>query len=850
MDLYLYSKRLDLAATSLADLQLLVPALADELDPTNAATIARIQAKLPALVQSDVAEPVRIYSYDDAGVTLSSWITDAAVTVTVGLGAANAQTNGNYSTATAAISGSSRLASLVMNTQALADALTGRRAANLVLQVRQAPANGGETVLWLPLQVLPGVIGSPTNEDNVADISAAAASAAAAALSAAAASTSAAAALVSQNAAAASKTAADADAATAAAAAVSTAADAISTAADAAQTAADNIAASASAAASAASASAALVSQAAAAASAASAALTAAGAYKGGVAGASVPATSALAGDYYRITSVGTSQSKTWAVGDMAIYNGSSGSWTQLSGILPYATAAQARAGTDTTSALNSSTGNERALLGDFTRQIRDSLYSDGSTSNRRAEWTPGTAGAVAALPVSIPGEIDVPTSNPGATAWLLAFHTTGSSPSLSTANTFIVYHDTAGGLNIRQNGATTSDSRILYYAGFRAAYSGLRVRMMLVYASPNSTTAPVVYINGVDVTASFTTIVNGAGADWISSALVTTVFLSNHNGTAGRFQPHAPILGALTAAEVLDWTQSGRLPTWCEIGTGSAVGQLTNTGFETGTPPAATGWSFGASGSSTSANVAGVGVSGGNAAVFVVDGSNSTATITQPHSVVIGCAYRIVFSAKVDSTAGSPSIGSDVSPSIGGALSTSFVTFDQTFIATLASTSNAILKRGSNCAGRTITIDNVQLYDLGPIAKPVIQPIAVLADAGANKIAGILTSGITPITEKRDWVIQGSTNTNGNQQLRGASVFFNTNAHRIDSWVINNAGTSKTVSLGNASAGTQYLNAGTAAAGLSDTTLATRFNATVNLWVNSNGTDVLTHTVSGRKVD
>lgn len=75
----------------------------------------------------------------------------------------------------------------------------------------------------------------------------------------------------------------------------------------------------------------------AAAASAASASLSAAQAqnaiasqFKGGLAGNAVPATSALAGDTYRITSAGTSQSITWAIGDMAVYNGTSGSWTRL----------------------------------------------------------------------------------------------------------------------------------------------------------------------------------------------------------------------------------------------------------------------------------------------------------------------------------------------------------------------------------------------------------------------------------------------------------------------------------------------------------------------------------------
>lgn len=56
-------------------------------------------------------------------------------------------------------------------------------------------------------------------------------------------------------------------------------------------------------------------------------------AYRGGVAGGSVPATSTAAGDYYIITAGGTSQGKTWAVGDLAIYEGTSGNWTQVAGL-------------------------------------------------------------------------------------------------------------------------------------------------------------------------------------------------------------------------------------------------------------------------------------------------------------------------------------------------------------------------------------------------------------------------------------------------------------------------------------------------------------------------------------
>ena len=72
----------------------------------------------------------------------------------------------------------------------------------------------------------------------------------------------------------------------------------------------------------------------AAAASAAQAAAIAAGLnYKGTVAGASVAATSTAAGDCYLISSAGTSQTKTWAAGDLAVYRGTSGNWDQIGAV-------------------------------------------------------------------------------------------------------------------------------------------------------------------------------------------------------------------------------------------------------------------------------------------------------------------------------------------------------------------------------------------------------------------------------------------------------------------------------------------------------------------------------------
>jgi hypothetical protein len=58
--------------------------------------------------------------------------------------------------------------------------------------------------------------------------------------------------------------------------------------------------------------------------------ITAGGTDAGTVSGASVPATQTGAGYYQRITTAGTSQGKTWAIGDYAFYLGASGTYLQI----------------------------------------------------------------------------------------------------------------------------------------------------------------------------------------------------------------------------------------------------------------------------------------------------------------------------------------------------------------------------------------------------------------------------------------------------------------------------------------------------------------------------------------
>lgn len=170
MELYFYTSRLDVAATSLADLTSLITALADESDPTNAATIDNVTGKIPPLVQSDTGEPLTLKFYDDAS-TPAAWAADSGVSLAIGLGYQDA--NQSYvftSTATTEIVSTYRTATLALNTARLQSELSkwlGMSGSNsrcrprFYLHLRKTTSGVSETVALLPVQVLPGVLSNP-----------------------------------------------------------------------------------------------------------------------------------------------------------------------------------------------------------------------------------------------------------------------------------------------------------------------------------------------------------------------------------------------------------------------------------------------------------------------------------------------------------------------------------------------------------------------------------------------------------------------------------------------------------------------------------------------------------------
>lgn len=158
MNLFLVKGYLDVAATTLADAQALLAAMADPTTSANGATIERVMDKLESLVQADSGEPLVISSIDDTAGTISAWVTDAGVTLAAAVGFPDPSTTMSYVTAGAfSIVGNTRSAVLDLSGATLTEALritAGRRSSvRMTLHVRKTEDDVTETVALLSVSV-------------------------------------------------------------------------------------------------------------------------------------------------------------------------------------------------------------------------------------------------------------------------------------------------------------------------------------------------------------------------------------------------------------------------------------------------------------------------------------------------------------------------------------------------------------------------------------------------------------------------------------------------------------------------------------------------------------------------
>jgi hypothetical protein len=164
--------------------------------------------------------------------------------------------------------------------------------------------------------------------------------------------------------------------------------------------------------------------------------------------------------------------------------------------------------------------------------------------------------------------------------------------------------------------------------------------------------------------------------------------------------------------------------------------------------------------------------------------------------------------------------------------------------VESIAGGTNFVFSRASGAgASKTSWYDNVILERIGAIVDLDFTVGAgyQATDRSTNNLHGTLFNGVEFTVPRKVAVVYATTATNGNQQMLG-TLAIPTNAI-IEDIIVNSTG-SATVSVGNASAGTQIVNGASVVSGRQKLTLATPFSTTGNLWVNSNTTDTLQFTI------
>ncbi|MDP1580648.1 MAG: hypothetical protein Q8M02_10235 [Candidatus Didemnitutus sp.] len=454
--------------------------------------------------------------------------------------------------------------------------------------------------------------------------------------------------------------------------------------------------------------------------------------FKGGVAGASVPATSSLAGDWYRITTAGTSQSKTWAVGDIAIYNGTSGQWTQIAGNVP---------------------SEDRTLRGDMMRRIADALFFS-SPGTERCVYTPlGTAGTgVGASDFTLLFPFRVPRTDDSLNRRPIG--------GLSSVNTNT---DVTDGLeiSIETNGdlRIASGATVLTYGGFRNPRTGEDGVLAVV----RSVTAGItVYWNGVALA------ITAGSASSLNAVSFTNAFLiqgarSTTERFVGRMGPALLINYPLGAADVLFHAQTGQLPNLIELSRGQGAAVFTSD-FSANT----TGWA-GANGGTIAAV-------GGRMEVTV--GANAQHGVQRTSSPYItgfadGQFYRLRFTYRLKS--GSAGAGWSLGNSTSNASWHTIAALSGATISNVGSffftptgvdqTADVILRwnntenagfwffNGSAAAG-VVEFVGVTFTPVGLLARPAIRSGRMMPDLSGNQNHAVLTRGVSPLTEDANGVV------------------------------------------------------------------------------------------------
>ena len=396
------------------------------------------------------------------------------------------------------------------------------------------------------------------------------------------------------------------------------------------------------------------------------------------------------------------------------------------------------------------------------------------------------------------------------------------------------------GSLSLRINdgaGATTSGD----IANFSTGYSGQVVDVVVTRTGATLK----IYINGTD------TAYTGTPA---ASTSINSIYCQTGIGIgaalfSGRIYRSVVFNRALSASDVTELITTGvnSADNW---GTQTQLMNTTtnNGGFETaggGGADVFASWSEFSAGTAVitrdtvdfSPNLS----STASAKILGVDGT-AIATLNAAGVGTLSPSKRYRLSAAHKTGA-----GNNV-PWAGGTTNTALVTFVTTtswanysgeFVMPVSDTI-----KFTQSGATTIWADNVILERIGAIVDLdfTVGTGYQTYDRSTNNLHGTMFGGVEFMMPRRSAVLYATTNTSGNQQML-ATTAIPTNAI-IEDIIVNSTGAA-TVSVGNASAGTQIVNAAAVVSGRQKLTLATPFSTTGNLWVNSSTTATLQFTIS-----
>lgn len=500
------------------------------------------------------------------------------------------------------------------------------------------------------------------------------------------------------------------------------------------------------------------------------------------------------------------------------------------------ATSGEAIAGTDTTkfitpSLLPAATSYHAGPVVNG-RAPRQGLVFDGTAG------ATGTAVTIVTADLTFSQWVRVP-STVSATRGLFLFSPAGS----IGATSLLGYVDSDATLNIHITGATSGDRTKQTLSGFVTAYAGKWVNILFTRVGSTWTG----YINGVATTFSAST--SGTAPTWagsISGAVVNFGSLGS-SGAIYNDAISATLIynRALSASEVVSLYESGA-PSAADYNLATNTNQATSTVNASG-------------GSLTGASATGFTMTSASGVIYVATRPAFGATSTGLAGIYpIGSRWLVTFTATLTSGA-TPSLAMMQTNSYAAISNTqSIVAGSNSIVLTTTAAGTWVVAPTFYTVGAsTYTIANITVTPLGLLLAPDAAQAGngyVWNDQSGNLAQIVLPSSgvawnLPSVAGNR---IRGTTNTNGNQQLLGASTLLPAECQITHVRARARSGT-PTITIGTASGGAQIV----ASVALSTTWL----NCTIaltggivssadDIWVGSNSTDVVETDIAFQPLD